>query len=157
MMKKKAKAKAAMANRGTFESKHTNFDKPISTLVARAVAPSYAVRYQELQDKLAAAMEADDYRSCAELAETLTKALRLMSKKARDDGFKPPQVDGHIVEWGEKIYCFLASWYIYPLSDICAVLSVRTDEMMAAVTNEFPRARITEVRLFDDEINFGVE
>jgi hypothetical protein len=43
------------------------------------------------------------------------------------------------------------------MSDICAVLSVRTDEMMAAVTNEFPRARITEVRLFDDEINFGVE
>jgi len=191
MVKKKAKAKAAMANRGTFESKHTNFDKPISALVARAVAPysaasarctkvwadtlfdcvppSYAVRYQELQDKLVAAMEADDYRSCAELAETLTKALRLMSKKARDDGFKPPQVDGHIVEWGEKIYCFLASgdvgalrkqrpsWYIYPMSDICAVLSVRTDEMMAAVTNEFPKARITEVRLFDDEINFGVE
>jgi hypothetical protein len=26
--------------------------------------------------------------------------------------------------------------------------------MMAAVTNEFPKARITEVRLFDDEINF---
>ena len=91
----------------------------------------------------------------------------MMNEKARADGFKPPQVDGHIVEWGGKIYCFLASgdagalrkarptWAVYHLDDVCAVLSVRTDEMMAAVVNKFPNAKITQVRLYDDEIPFG--
>ena len=191
MAKKTAKAKAAMANRGTFESKHTDHAKPISYKVAAAVEPftfasaaaskvwgdtlvncvppAYALRYRELKGELDAAMVADDHALCVELATSLIKALKMMNIKARQDGHEPPKVDGHICEWGEKIYCFLASgdvgalrkqrpsWYIYPLSDICAVLSVRTDEMMAAVTNEFPKARITEVRLFDDEINFGVE
>jgi len=191
MAKKTAKAKAAMANRGTFESKHTDHAKPISYKVAAAVEPftfasaaaskvwgdtlvncvppAYALRYRELRGDLDAAMVADDHALCVELATSLIKALKMMNIKARQDGHEPPKVDGHICEWGEKIYCFLASgdvgalrkqrpsWYIYPLSDICAVLSVRTDEMMTAVTNEFPKARITEVRLFDDEINFGVE
>ena len=33
-------------------------------------------------------------------------------------------------------------------------MSVRTDEMVAAVTKEFAGARIIDVRAFDDEINF---
>jgi hypothetical protein len=111
-------------------------------------------------------MVADDHALCVELATSLIKALKMMNVKARQDGHEPPQVDGHICEWGGKIYCFLASgdmsavrranpnWAVYHISDVCAVLSVHTDEMMAAVVNEFPKARITEVRLYDDEINF---
>jgi hypothetical protein len=36
---KSDKAKAAMANRGTFDSKHTDYDKPIHYKVAAAVEP----------------------------------------------------------------------------------------------------------------------
>ena len=191
MAKKTAKAKAAMANRGTFESKHTDHAKPISYKVAAAVEPfsfasaaaskvwgdtlvncvppAYALRYRELRGNLDAAMVADDHALCVELATSLIKALKMMNVKARQDGHEPPQVDGHICEWGGKIYCFLASgdmsavrranpnWAVYHISDVCAVLSVHTDEMMAAVTNEFPKARITEVRLYDDEINFELD
>ena len=39
MAKKTAKAKAAMANRGTFDSKHTDHGKPIHYKVAAAVEP----------------------------------------------------------------------------------------------------------------------
>ena len=185
MAKKTAKA---MANRGTFESKHTDHDKPIHYKVAAAVEPfafasaaaskvwgdtlvncvppAYALRYRELKGDLAAAMVADDYTLCAQLATSLIKALKVMNVKARQDGHEPPKVDGHICEWGGKIYCFLASgdisavrranpnWAVYHISDVCAVLSVRTDELMAAVVNEFPKAKITAVRMYDDEINF---
>ena len=186
---KSAAAKTAMANRGKFESKHTDYPDPIHYKVAAAVEPftfasaaaskvwggalascvppAYALRYRELKAELDVAMLADDCTLCAELAASLIKALKVMNVKARQDGFKPPQVDGHIAEWGGKIYCFLASgdvgavrdarptWAVYHISDICAVLSAHTDEMMAAVTNEFPEAKIVNVKIYDDEILFG--
>ena len=182
------KAKAAMANRGTFESKHTNYGKPIHYKVAAAVEPfsfasaaaakvwgdtlvdcvppAYALRYRELRGNLEAAMVAEDYTLCVELATSLIKALKVMNVKARQDGHEPPKVDGHIAEFKGKTYCFLASgdlaavrrkyptWAVYHISEVCAVMSVRTDEMMAAVTKEFAGAKVVEVRVFDDEINF---
>ena len=188
MAKKTAKAKTAMASRGTFESKHTDHAKPISYKVAAAVEPftfasaaaskvwgdtlvhcvppSYALRYRELRGDLDAAMVAEDHALCVELATSLIKALKMMNIKARQDGHEPPKVDGHICEWGEKIYCFLASgdisavrranpnWVVYPISDVCAVLNALTDDLVAPVVNAFPKARITEVRMYDDEINF---
>jgi hypothetical protein len=135
--------------------------------LVECVPPAYALRFRELKDDLDAAMLADNHTLCAELATSLIKALKVMNEKARADGFKPPQVDGHIAEWGGKIYCFLAagdvgavrsarpSWAVYHLSDVCAVLSAHTDEMMAAVTNEFPAAKIVNVKIYDDEILFG--
>jgi hypothetical protein len=105
---KSDKAKAAMANRGTFESKHTDYDKPIHYKVAAAVEPftfasaaaakvwgdtlvncvppAYALRYRELKGELNAAMVADDYTLCAQLATSLIKALKVMNVKARQDG-----------------------------------------------------------------------
>jgi len=185
---KSDKAKAAMANRGTFESKHTNYGKPIHYKVAAAVEPfsfasaaaakvwgdtlvdcvppAYALRYRELRGNLEAAMVAEDYKLCVELATSLIKALKVMNVKARRDGHEPPKVDGHIAEFKGKTYCFLASgdlaavrrkyptWAVYHISEVCAVMSVRTDEMMAAVTKEFAGAKVVEVRVFDDEINF---
>lgn len=185
---KSDKAKAAMANRGTFESKHTNYGKPIHYKVAAAVEPfsfasaaaakvwgdtlvdcvppAYALRYRELKGELDAAMVAEDYTLCVELATSLIKALKVMNVKARQDGHEPPKVDGHIAEFKGKTYCFLASgdltavrrkyptWAVYHISEVCAVMSVRTDEMMAAVTKEFAGAKVVEVRAFDDEINF---
>lgn len=185
---KSDKAKAAMANRGTFESKHTNYGKPIHYKVAAAVEPfsfasaaaakvwgdtlvdcvppAYALRYRELRGNLEAAMVAEDYKLCVELATSLIKALKMMNVKARRDGHEPPKVDGHIAEFKGKTYCFLASgdlaavrrkyptWAVYHISEVCAVMSVRTDEMMAAVTKEFAGAKVVEVRVFDDEINF---
>ena len=186
---KSAAAKRAMADRGKFETSHTDYKKPIHFKVAAAVAPfsvasaraasvwadtlvdcvppAYALRFRELKDDLDAAMLADNHTLCAELATSLIKALKVMNEKARADGFKPSQVDGHIAEWGGKIYCFLAAgdvgavrsakptWAVYHLSDVCAVLSAHTDEMMAAVTNEFPAAKIVNVKIYDDEILFG--
>lgn len=185
---KSAAAKRAMANRGKFESKYTDYPDPIHYKVVAAVEPytfassaaakvwgdtlvscvppAYALRYRELKGDLDAAMVAEDYTLCAELATSLIKALKMMNVKARQDGFEPPKIDGHICEWGGKIYCFLASgdlgavrrerpgWLVYHLTDVCAVLSVRTDDMMASVVNHFPNAKITKVRLYDDEINF---
>ena len=185
---KSDKAKAAMANRGTFESKHTNYGKPIHYKVAAAVEPfsfasaaaakvwgdtlvdcvppAYALRYRELRGNLEAAMVAEDYTLCVELATSLIKALKMMNVKARQDGHEPPKVDGQIAEFKGKTYCFLASgdmaavrrkyptWAVYHISEVCAVMSVRTDEMMAAVTKEFAGAKVVEVRVFDDEINF---
>jgi len=188
MAKKTAKAKAAMANRGTFDSKHTDHAKPINYKVAAAVEPftfasaaaskvwadtlvncvppGYALRYRELRGELDAAMVAEDHALCVELATSLIKALKMMNVKARQDGHEPPKVDGHICEWGEKIYCFLASgdisavrranpnWVVYHISDVCAVMSALTDDLVAPVVNEFPKAKITAVRMYDDEINF---
>lgn len=185
---KSDKAKAAMANRGTFDSKHTNYGKPIHYKVAAAVEPfsfasaaaakvwgdtlvdcvppAYALRYRELRGNLEAAMAAEDYALCVELATSLIKALKVMNVKARQDGHEPPKVDGHIAEFKGKTYCFLAAgdlaavrrkyptWAVYHISEVCAVMSVRTDEMMAAVTKEFAGAKVVEVRVFDDEINF---
>ena len=185
---KSDKAKEAMANRGTFDSKHTNYGKPIHYKVAAAVEPfsfasaaaakvwgdtlvdcvppAYALRYRELRGQLEAAMVAEDYTLCVELATSLIKALKVMNVKARRDGHEPPKVDGHIAEFKGKTYCFLASgdlaavrrkyptWAVYHISEVCAVMSVRTDEMMAAVTKEFAGAKVVEVRVFDDEINF---
>ena len=130
------------------------------------VPPAYALRYRELKGDLNVAMVAEDYTLCVELATSLIKALKMMNVKARQDGFEPPEIDGHICEWGGKIYCFLASgdlaqmrrerpdWAVYHITDVCAVISAYTSEMMAAVVNEFPKAKITKVRLYDDEINF---
>ena len=186
--KNKPKAKAAMANRGTFDSKHTDHAKPIHYKVAAAVEPftfasaaaskvwgdtlvdcvppAYALRYRELRGDLEAAMVAEDHARCVELATSLIKALKMMNIKARQDGHEPPKVDGHICQWGEKIYCLLASgdisavrranpsWVVYAISDVCAVLNALTDDLVAPVVNEFPKAKITAVRLYDDEINF---
>ena len=89
-----------------------------------------------------------------------------MNVKARRDGHEPPKVDGHIAEFKGKTYCFLASgdisavrranknWTVYHLSDVCAVLNALTDDLVAPVVNEFPKAKITAVRMYDDEINF---
>ena len=185
---KSDKAKEAMTNRGTFESKHTDYGKPIHYKVAAAVEPfsfasaaaakvwgdtlvdcvppAYALRYRELRGQLEAAMVAEDYTLCVELATSLIKALKVMNVKARQDGHEPPKVGGHIAELKGKTYCFLASgdlaavrrkyptWAVYHISEVCAVMSVRTDEMMAAVTKEFAGAKVVEVRAFDDEINF---
>ena len=185
---KSDKAKEAMTNRGTFESKHTDYGKPIHYKVAAAVEPfsfasaaaakvwgdtlvdcvppAYALRYRELRGQLEAAMVAEDYTLCVELATSLIKALKVMNVKARQDGHEPPKVDGHIAEFKGKTYCFLAggdlaavrrkypTWAVYHISEVCAVMSVRTDEMMAAVTKEFAGAKVVEVRAFDDEINF---
>ena len=96
---KSDKAKAAMANRGTFDSKHTNYGKPIHYKVAAAVEPfsfasaaaakvwgdtlvdcvppAYALRYRELRGQLEAAMAAEDYTLCVELATSLIKALKV--------------------------------------------------------------------------------
>ena len=41
------------------------------------------------------------------------------------------------------------------MTDVCAVMSVRTDEMMKAVVNEFPAAKIKSVKMIDDEFSFG--
>ena len=185
---KSDKAKEAMTNRGTFESKHTDYGKPIHYKVAAAVEPfsfasaaaakvwgdtlvdcvppAYALRYRELRGQLEAAMVAEDYTLCVELATSLIKALKVMNVKARQDGHEPPKVGGHIAEFKGKTYCFLASgdlaavrrkyptWAVYHISEVCAVMSVRADEMMAAVTKEFAGAKVVEVRVFDDEINF---
>ena len=182
------KSKKAMANRGTFENKHTDHDKPIHYKVAAAVEPfsfasaaaskvwgdtlvncvppAYALRYRELKGELDAAMVAGDHALCVELATSLIKALKMMNVKARQDGHEPPKVDGHICEWGGKIYCLLASgdisavrranpnWVVYPISDVCAVLNALTDDLVAPVVNEFPKAKITAVRMYDDKINF---
>ena len=113
---KSDKAKAAMANRGTFESKHTNYGKPIHYKVAAAVEPfsfasaaaakvwgdtlvdcvppAYALRYRELRGDLEAAMVAEDYKLCVELATSLIKALKMMNVKARQDGHEPPRLTG---------------------------------------------------------------
>ena len=186
---KSVAAKKAMANRGTFESKNTNYHDPIHYKVVAAVAPysvasakaatvwgdtlvesvppAYALRYRTLKGDLDAAMLTSDYDLCAELAASLIKALKAMNQKAREDGFKPPQVNGHIVEWGGKIYCFLASgdlgavrrerpsWAVYDLKDVCAFLKAHTGSLMAAVVNKFPDARVVGVRLYDDKIPFG--
>ena len=185
MAKKVAKARA---DRGKFDSKHTDHAKPINRKVAAAVEPftfasaaaskvwgdtlvncvppAYAVRYRELRDDLEGAMAAEDAALCVELATSLIKALKMMNLKARQDGHEPPKVDGHICDWGGKIYCFLASgdisavrrsnpnWTVYHLSDVCAVLNALTDDLVAPVVNEFPKAKITAVRMYDDEINF---
>ena len=113
---KSDKAKAAMANRGTFESKHTNYGKPIHYKAAAAVEPfsfasaaaakvwgdtlvdcvppAYALRYRELRGQLEAAIVADDYTLCAELAASLIKALKVMNVKARQDGLSRQRLTG---------------------------------------------------------------
>ena len=181
--------KRTMADRGKFDTQNTDYDEPYDFRVSAAVnpysaksaasiavwgdtlvesvPPAYALRYSQLQADLDVAMRGGDYQLCASLAASLIKAIDVMDEKARADGFKPPVIDGYIVAYGDKVYCFLASgsaqvvrrarpnWIVYHMTDVCAVMSVRTDEMMKAVVNEFPAAKIKSVKMIDDEFSFG--
>lgn len=185
--KTSAAAKKAMADRGKFRTENTDggtysakciaAEKPFHERLRKSVAvwgdtltacvpPQYAVRYRELVEKLEAAMLEDRYMDAAETSATLCNALELMEKKALADGHQPPAVDGHLVKWGEHVYCILVSgdlavvrrkhpsWRVYHISDVCAVLNGRFDEMMGEVVNLFPNAKIASVRYYDDEIPF---
>ena len=177
---KSAAAKKAMAERGTFKvGSNSSYDKPYSHLVAAAVAPyvaaskasvsvwgdtlvgcvppAFAVRYQQLKNELDGQMIAEDHDQVAATSASLCKALHVMDATARTAGHSPPVVDGHLCEWGDKVYCLLASgnvgdvrrqwpsWTVYGVADVCALLSGRTDDIMAAVVNAFPDAKISRV------------
>ena len=109
---KSAAAKKAMANRGTFESKHTNYPDPIHYKVVAAVAPysvasakaatiwgdtlvesvppAYALRYRTLKGDLDAAMLTNDYDLCAELASSRRRSMvTSLSGAARYTAFLP--------------------------------------------------------------------
>lgn len=121
------------------------------------VPPAFAVRFAELKAELDVAMIEEDAKEAAGIAASLVKALQVMDATARAAGHAPPAVDGHLCAWGDKVYCLLASgsigdvrrkwpsWIVYHVSDVCALLSNRADEIMAPVTNAFPNARITRV------------
>ena len=171
--------KKAMANRGTFEvESNSQYGKPYHHLTIIAckpyvkasadsvaiwgdtllgcVPPAFAVRFAELKGELNLAMVEDQFKLCAELSASLVKALTVMDATARSAGHLPPVVDGHLCEWGGKVYCLLASgdisavrmqhpsWLVYHVSDVCALLSGRADSLQA-VANAFPNARITRV------------
>ena len=120
------------------------------------VPPAFAVRFAELKVELDVAMVGDDCKQAADIASSLVKAVAVMDVTARAAGHLPPAVDGHLVEWGGTVYCLLAtgdlgavrrlhpSWVVYHVSDVCALLSARSDSLQA-VANAFPSARITRV------------
>ena len=129
------------------------------------VPPAFAVRFAELKGELDLAMVDDQFKLCAELSASLVKALTVMDATARSAGHLPPVVDGHLCKWGDKVYCLLASgdisavrrqhpsWMVYHVSDVCALLSSRSDSLQA-VANAFPNARITRVGpIVEDEID----
>jgi len=188
---KSAAAKKAMADRGTFKvGGNSSYGKPYSHLVSAAVMPyvrasaasvsvwgdtlagcvppAFAVRYQQLKNELDGQMIAEDHAATQATAASLCKALQVMDTTARKDGHVPPAIDGHVVQYGDKVFAFLVSgdiaavrarypsWSVYHLSDVCAVLSGRLDGMMADVANAFPNARIVGVGpMIEDEISFG--
>ena len=121
------------------------------------VPPAFAVRFAELKAELDVAMVEENAKEAAGIAASLVKAVQVMDATARSAGHAPPAVDGHLCAWGDKVYCLLASgnigdvrrkwpsWIVYHVSDVCALLSGRTDEIMTTVANAFPDARITRV------------
>ena len=120
------------------------------------VPPAFAVRFAELKVELDVAMVGEKHQEAAAVAASLVKAVAVMDATARAAGHLPPAVDGHLVEWGGTVYCLLAtgdlgavrrkhpSWVVYHVSDVCALLSARSDSLQA-VANAFPSARITRV------------
>ena len=120
------------------------------------VPPAFAVRFAELKVQLDVAMVEEKHVDCAEIAGSLVKAVAVMDATARSAGHLPPAIDGHLVAWGGTVYCLLASgdlgavrrlhpsWVVYHVSDVCALLSSRSDSLQA-VANAFPSARITRV------------
>jgi hypothetical protein len=126
------------------------------TLVG-CVPPAFAVRYQQLKNELDGQMITEDHAEVQATAASLCKALQVMDTTARAAGHVPPVIDGHMVQHGDKVFAFLVSgdvgavrrarpsWRVYHLSDVCAVLSGRVDDMLAEVENAFPNARIVGV------------
>ena len=174
-----AAKKKAMADRGTFQvSSDSAYGKPYHHLTMAAVKPwvkasadsvavwgdtlpscvppAFAVRFAELKAELDEAMVDDDCKQSADIASSLVKAVAVMDATARSAGHLPPAIDGHLVKWGDTVYCLLAggnvgavrcehpSWVVYHVSDVCALLSARADSLQA-VANKFPNARITRV------------
>jgi len=124
--------------------------------LSSCVPPAFAVRFAELKVELDVAMVEEKHQEAASVASSLVKAVAVMDATARAAGHLPPAVDGHLVEWGGTVYCLLAtgdlgavrrkhpSWVVYHVSDVCALLSSRSDSLQAVV-NSFPDARITRV------------
>ena len=120
------------------------------------VPPAFAVRFAELKVELDVAMVEEKHQEAAGVAASLVKAVVVMDATARAAGHLPPAVDGQLCEWGGTVYCLLAggdlgavrrkhpSWVVYHVSDVCALLSSRSDSLQA-VANSFPDARITRV------------
>ena len=171
--------KKALADRGTFDvGSNTDYGKPYHRLTLAAVAPfvrasadsvaiwgdtllgcvppAFAVRYRELQNQLDEAMVSEMHQEAAGFASSLVKALAVMDATARNAGHLPPVIDGHLVKWGDTVYCLLASGsvsavraahpslVVYHLSDVCALLSARADSLQEAA-NKFPGAKIVSV------------
>ena len=171
--------KKAMAERGTFQvGSNSDYGKPYHRLTLAAVAPwvkasadsvaiwgdtllgcvppAFAVRYRELQNQLDEAMVSELHQEAASAAASLVKALAVMDATARNAGHQPPAIDGHLVKWGDTVYCLLASgdlgavrrlhpsWVVYHVSDVCALLSSRSDSLQE-VANKFPSAKIVSV------------
>ena len=183
-----AAKKKAMAGRGKFDvGANSDYGKPYHHLslvackpyvkasadsvaiwgdtLTGCVPPAFAVRYAELKDELNVAMVGESHQEAATVAASLVKALVVMDATARAAGHAPPTVDGHLCEWGDKVYCLVASgdvgairrkhpsWIVYHVSDVCALLSARSDSLQAVV-NAFPSARISRVGpIAEDEID----
>ncbi len=183
-MKKATKSEAtkkAIAERGTFKvGSNSSYDKPIDRSVFAAVMPyvraskasvsiwgdtlvgfvppAFAVRYDQLKNDLDVAMRGEDSKAAAAHATSLCKALEVMDATARANGHLPPVIDGHLVQYGEQIYAFIASgdlaqvrrghpgWSVWPLADICAILDHRYKAMMDEVACAFPDARIVGIQ-----------
>lgn len=176
-----AAKKKAMEGRGKFDANKGNSDytRPYERLTLAAVMPfvkasadsvavwgdtlpacvppAFALRYAELKAELDVAMVQEKAKDAAGIAASLVKALQVMDATARTVGHSPPVVDGHLCEWGDTVYCLLASgnvgdvrrqwpsWTVYGVSDVCALLSGRTDDIMTAVANAFPDAKVSRV------------
>ena len=171
--------KKALANRGKFDvGANSDYGRPYHHLTLAAVnpfvkasadsvaiwgdtllscvPPAFAVRYRELQNSLDVAMVEEKHQEAAGVAASLVKALAVMDATARAAGHLPPTIDGHLVRWGGKTYCLLASGsvgavraahpslVVYHMSDVAALLSARADSLQA-VANAFPNAKITRV------------
>ena len=175
-----AAKKKAMEGRGKFNvGSNSTYGKPYHQLTMVAVAPwvkasadsvavwgdtllgcvppAFAVRFAELKVELDVAMVEEKHADCAQIASSLVKAVAVMDATARAAGHLPPEIDGHLVKWGDTVYCLLASgdisavrrdhpsWVTYHVSDVCALLSARADDVLQAVANKFPGAKIVSV------------
>ena len=174
-----AAKKKAMEGRGKFNvGSNSTYGKPYHQLTMVAVAPwvkasadsvavwgdtllgcvppAFAVRFAELKLTLDEAMVSELHQEAASAAASLVKALAVMDATARNAGHQPPAIDGHLVKWGDTVYCLLASgdlgavrrlhpsWVVYHVSDVCALLSSRSDSLQE-VANKFPSAKIVSV------------
>ena len=174
-----AAKKKAMEGRGKFNvGSNSTYGKPYHQLTMVAVAPwvkasadsvavwgdtllgcvppAFAVRFAELKLTLDEAMVSELHQEAASAAASLVKALAVMDATARNAGHQPPAIDGHLVKWGDTVYCLLASGsvsavraahpslVVYHVSDVCALLSSRSDSLQE-VANKFPSAKIVSV------------